>query len=128
MKVLLAEDDVAQSQLFKSILEELGCKVVTMTTGIDAYEQVRNERFDAIVTDMQMPIMSGLEFLQALNRLRRNQPPSLIHSNEEELATNLKIGEVNKFFPFARGCLKQRFDREATKTYLAAFVQSVKKK
>ena len=55
----------------RSVLEELGHKVVTCGAPQDALELCGKQRFDVAVTDYKMPKMNGLEFI---GRLKKQHP------------------------------------------------------
>jgi CheY-like chemotaxis protein len=59
----------------RSVLEELGHKVVTATLPHDALELCGKQRFDVVVTDYKMPKMNGVEFI---TRLRKMHPAMLV--------------------------------------------------
>jgi CheY-like chemotaxis protein len=61
-KVILAADDHAVNRRILSLLlEPHGCTIVLVENGAEAVEAARTQRFDAILMDMQMPVMDGLE-------------------------------------------------------------------
>ncbi|HEV2201919.1 MAG TPA: response regulator [Bryobacteraceae bacterium] len=72
-RILLVDDNANGLAARKTILEELGHKVLTSTSGVDALEQFAAHRFDLVVTDYRMPRMDGLELIGRL----RAQAPSL---------------------------------------------------
>jgi CheY-like chemotaxis protein len=59
----------------RSVLEELGHKVVTSGLPQDALELCSKQRFDVVVTDYKMPKMNGVEFI---TRLRKHHPAMLV--------------------------------------------------
>lgn len=59
-RILLVEDNELNQLLAGSILEQQGCIVRVAVTGADALERLRNEPFDCVLMDMQMPGMDGL--------------------------------------------------------------------
>ena len=59
--VLLAEDDFISRTLAQSLLEQVGLKVKAVVNGHDAVQAWRNEPFDCILMDVQMPEMDGHE-------------------------------------------------------------------
>lgn len=59
--ILLVEDHEANILVAESLLEEFGYRYVTATNGIKAVEQFRIRKFSAILMDVQMPEMDGLE-------------------------------------------------------------------
>ncbi len=60
-KVLVAEDSITSRTLIKNILESSGYDVTTAVDGADAYDRVLSETFDLVVSDVDMPNMSGFE-------------------------------------------------------------------
>jgi len=59
--VLVAEDNIINQKLIRHILEETGLKVDIANNGLEAFEKRRNNDFDLIFMDIQMPVMDGLE-------------------------------------------------------------------
>ncbi|TAF52133.1 MAG: response regulator [Oscillatoriales cyanobacterium] len=68
-RILLAEDSIATRTQEKRILEAAGYEVVPAVDGLDAFNKLRGEQFDAIVSDVQMPNLDGL---QLTARVRQN--------------------------------------------------------
>lgn len=68
-RILLAEDSIATRTQEKRILEAAGYEVVPAVDGLDAFNKLRGEQFDAIVSDVQMPNLDGL---QLTSRVRQN--------------------------------------------------------
>lgn len=65
-KVLVAEDNSANQELIKIILERYGLDYVIATDGADALEHFRAEPYDLILMDEQMPRMSGNDATAAI--------------------------------------------------------------
>jgi signal transduction histidine kinase/CheY-like chemotaxis protein/HPt (histidine-containing phosphotransfer) domain-containing protein len=65
-KILLAEDNVVNQKLAVTILERLGYTVVTVENGQKALDELRNNSFDLVFMDIQMPVMNGLETVEAI--------------------------------------------------------------
>lgn len=66
-RILVAEDSITARTLLKNILETAGYRVSTAVDGIDALTQFRSGEFDLLVSDVDMPRMSGFELT---NRVR----------------------------------------------------------
>lgn len=70
-KVLLVDDEEDFVEVLSERLEARGLKVETASEGAAALERARARSFDAIILDLRMPGMSGLE---TLKRLREANP------------------------------------------------------
>ncbi|WP_461482114.1 hybrid sensor histidine kinase/response regulator [Porticoccus sp.] len=58
--LLLAEDSITTRTQEKRILEGAGYEVVTAVDGVDAFNKLGSRAFDAVVSDVMMPNMTGL--------------------------------------------------------------------
>lgn len=65
-RILLAEDTVTTRALERSILEAAGYSVAVAVDGADAWEQLQNDGADLVVTDVDMPRMSGIELCRQI--------------------------------------------------------------
>ncbi|SNS48633.1 MULTISPECIES: response regulator [unclassified Azospirillum] len=59
--ILIAEDSITARTLFKHVLEAAGYRVRTAVDGLEAWGLLAEESFDLIVSDVEMPRMSGFE-------------------------------------------------------------------
>ncbi len=59
--ILVAEDSITSRMLLKNILEAAGYSVKTAVDGLDAFTALRNQDFDLVVSDVEMPGMNGLD-------------------------------------------------------------------
>ena len=67
IKVLVVEDDVDTAQFVRTVLERRGGMAVTVVhEAMSALAEVDRTQFDAVLTDIQMPGMSGLDLLVEL--------------------------------------------------------------
>jgi two-component system chemotaxis sensor kinase CheA len=70
-RVLVAEDSITSRMLIKGILESAGYEVKTAVDGMEAFTSLRTERFDVLVSDVEMPRLNGFD-LTARVRADRN--------------------------------------------------------
>ncbi len=59
--ILVVDDSITSRLLLKDILESSGYHVATSVDGREAWSKVRQEIFDLVVTDIEMPRMNGFE-------------------------------------------------------------------
>lgn len=70
-KVLIVEDSPTMRQLIVFALKRLrGLQIVEANDGVDGLKKLSTEKFDLILTDINMPIMDGLKLVS----LVRNDP------------------------------------------------------
>jgi PAS domain S-box-containing protein len=69
-RVLLAEDNVVNTLVAEAILKQWGASVTTVVNGAEAIEAVQRENggFDAILMDLQMPVLGGIDAAIAIRR------------------------------------------------------------
>ena len=70
VRILIIEDDEEMKSLLKDILEEEGCKAESVSNGSDGLQELTNEPFDLVITDIRMPGLTGLDILPVIKRLR----------------------------------------------------------
>ena len=67
-KVLVVDDDIHIVHVVAIKLRNNGFEVLTAENGVEAYKIACQEKPDVIVTDFQMPAMTGLELVEALRK------------------------------------------------------------
>ncbi|MBI3330066.1 MAG: response regulator [Nitrospinae bacterium] len=65
-KILVVDDEAGVCDLLCEFLTGLGYQVITVTSGEEALVQADRERPDAILLDVRMPGMSGLDVLRRI--------------------------------------------------------------
>lgn len=68
MRILIAEDETTIARALKVMLEKNKFSVDTVDNGLDALDYVRSAQYDAVVLDIMMPGMDGIEVLKNMRK------------------------------------------------------------
>ena len=98
LNILYAEDEEILREGMQSTLKKLFKNVFIAKNGQEAVEIFKKEDIDIILTDINMPIMDGIELITQINKLQDN-PIIIVLSahNESKLLQKLINIEVNNF-------------------------------
>src|SRR4051794_16217508 len=66
LRVLLVEDNIINQKVASRMLEKNGHNVFTVNNGREALDVLGEQQFDAVLMDVQMPEMDGLEATAAI--------------------------------------------------------------
>jgi len=91
-KLLWADDEIDLLKPHILFLEEKGFEVVTVCSGQDAIDCCREQTFDLIFLDENMPGLSGLETLAVIKENNPDTPVVMITKSEDEGIMNQAIG------------------------------------
>ncbi len=126
MNILLVDDDGVFRKL---IAQTLGNEhsITHANSALEALDilQEGDENFDVIITDMQMPLMNGVEFIEALATAGLERP-CLLHSTDEcgvipgEGYTELR--RIREFYPFVE--FHSKLERNYIKLFLAHIAEA----
>ena len=104
LKILLAEDNKINQKVATKTLEAFGHKVDVVENGLEAIEKVKENEYDLIMMDLEMPEMDGIEatrviremesgnLLSGSNRKRLKIVALTAHSSTEDRARCQEIG------------------------------------
>ncbi len=92
IKILWIDDEVELLKPHIIFLEKKGYEVTTSTNGRDAVELFKDNLYDVVFLDENMPGLSGLETLQMIKTIRSATPIIMITKSEEEYIMEEAIG------------------------------------
>lgn len=90
-KVLVVDDSDSMRYIISFCLNEAGYDVVEAADGREALLIAQAEHYDVIITDINMPLMDGYDFIVAVRQSSKNQ-----HAPILTLTTNTSLDAVAK--------------------------------
>ncbi len=69
VKVLVVDDEESIREFFEIMLKREGYDVLTASNGAEALERLKKERVDLVISDLQMPELSGMQLLQGAKEI-----------------------------------------------------------
>lgn len=117
IKILVVDDMATMRRIIKGLLEQLGFKNIDEAEdGKVALQKLKSQKYDFVITDWNMPNMTGLELVQEI----RNDPelkslPVLMvtaEAKKENVLLAIKAG-VNNYIvkPFTAEVLKEKIEK-----------------
>jgi CheY-like chemotaxis protein len=100
--ILVVDDEPGMREMVAMLLSEEGYEVLTAVDGLDALAQLRSVTPNLIISDLNMPRMSGFEFLSVVRR-RFPSVPVIAISGAYEHGETLPDGVIaDAFYPKSR--------------------------
>lgn len=96
--ILIIEDNEINMKLFADILEAKSYSVTKIFDGKEGYEEIKKQKYDLVILDIQLPSMNGFEILEHLHDDAIELPKILIVSAfamEHEIAMAKQLGVKN---------------------------------
>jgi two-component system chemotaxis sensor kinase CheA len=92
----VADDSITTRTLEQSVLEAAGYRVTAAVDGMDAWEKMQHDSVDLVVSDVEMPRMSGFDLCRRIRESKRfaETPVVLVTGMEtaEDRALGLEVG------------------------------------
>ena len=95
LDILVAEDNPINQKLIRTTLEQFGANVTLASNGAEAFELRKQNDYDLIFMDIQMPVMSGIEATKEI--LHYEQVNHLKHVPIVALTANALAGDRERY-------------------------------
>lgn len=94
--VIVVEDSITSRTLLKNVLENNGYNVKTAVDGVEGLKLIKNEKFDLIISDVEMPRMNGFELTSMVRKDEKTSeiPVILVTSldSKEDMEKGIDVG------------------------------------
>jgi len=96
-KILLIDDETEFLEIMSERMHNRGMDVTTVSSPKEALKKVANETYDAIIVDLMMPEMDGLETLKALKNINPDVQIIMLtgHATVEKGIEAMKLGAMD---------------------------------
>lgn len=84
MKILLVEDEDSIREVQKAYLERAGYTVIESPNGLDAIEKFKEDEFDLILLDLNLPEVDGIQVCRRI-RLKSEVPIIMVTARDSEM-------------------------------------------
>ena len=94
ISVLVVDDNEALREVIALMLSGCGCRCESARNGVEAIQKLQRSRFDAVVTDLEMPVMDGIALTRKLRQYFSSLPVMIItgHSDQDSKEAALRAG------------------------------------
>ncbi|MDF3837474.1 hybrid sensor histidine kinase/response regulator [Cupriavidus basilensis] len=103
-RVLVVDDSLTVRELERKLLSNRGYEVAVAVDGMDAWNVLRAESFDLVITDIDMPRMDGIELVSRIKReARLQQIPVMVVSYKDREQDRQRGLEAGADYYLAKG-------------------------
>ncbi len=126
MKFLVVDDFSTMRRIVRGLLKEIGCNdVAEAEDGAAALQLLKAQRFDFVVSDINMPNMNGFELLKAIKaeETLRHLPVLMVtaEARKEDIVLAAQSGAAGYIVkPFSKATLEEKVQRILQKMAVAA--------
>ncbi|MBF0303033.1 MAG: response regulator [Desulfamplus sp.] len=96
-KILLIDDETEFLEIMAERMNNRGMDVTTVASPKEALKKVQSENYDAIIVDLMMPEMDGLQTLKALKQINPDVQIIMLtgHATVEKGIEAMKLGAMD---------------------------------
>ena len=118
-RLLIAEDDSVMSGLLTDLAQEAGFSVQKFADGKQAHDAIVNDPPDALLADIQMPGMNGLELIEAVSTICPGMPSAIItgYATVPDVVRAFRSGAID--------LITKPFDNQDVRAVLTRFAKQL---
>ena len=126
LKFLIVDDFSTMRRIVRGLLKEMGCNnVEEAEDGAAALQKLKNEKFDFVVSDINMPNMNGFELLSACKKDEslKHIPVLMVtaEARKEDIIAAAQGGAAGYIVkPFTKATLEEKVQKIVQKLTAAA--------
>ena len=117
--MLLVEDNLINIEVAQTMLQTAGFRVDVSHNGADALKKLREQAYDVVLMDLEMPVMDGLEATRALRKgeagtLNQETPVIAVTAHAlPEFEEKARLSGMQDFItkPISKSLLLQRIEQ-----------------
>ncbi len=122
LKILVAEDNPINQKLIQLLLENFGCDIEIVDNGQEAFEKLKDNVYDVVLMDVQMPVMDGFEATKKIretfkediriialtaNAMKEDKEKCILAGMNDYVAKPIDSGDLKeKLLKWAKRCEK----------------------
>lgn len=89
--ILVVDDEELMRYLVVSYLSKLGHSCLTAVDGVDALDKIKDNKIDAVITDIKLPNMNGMALTGEISRQYPDLPIMVMTAFDEEYSEGTAI-------------------------------------
>ncbi len=82
-KILIIEDDFMIAESTQTLLQYQGFEVIWVNNGIDGLKKIQQEQVDAVLLDLGLPMMDGMQVLKQIRQIHPALPVLIISARDQ---------------------------------------------
>ena len=110
-KVLLVDDDLNAREALRQVLESQQIECIEVGNGSEAMDWLSTQKADLIISDNQMPLLTGLDFIDKIQLQEKNphQTPIILLSGHLEEQDKYRARQAGVFAILDKPCNFSQF-------------------
>lgn len=101
--IMVVDDELGIRTLLSGVLTEEGFNVTLACDGLDSWNQMKEQSFDLVITDIDMPRLDGIELLRRMKKDHRKEKVLVITGH------GMEYDDLRHEFPMVCCLLKKPF-------------------